>query len=96
MATNFPGSKDTVSTVGEATHPSADEALSSTTGGPAHHSLHQNLGDTVIAIEDKVGTGSSALTANTVLTGTDSGVSAWATVSTAMIGDDQVTAAKDC
>ena len=94
MATNFPGSVDDAATVGDNTHPSADEALSSTTGGPAHHALHQNVGLAINAIEDKVGTGSSTPAANTVLTGTGSGTSAWATVSTAMIGDDQVTAAK--
>ena len=94
MATNFPGSVDDAATVGDGSHPSADEALSSTTGGPAHHALHQNVGLAINAIEDKVGTGSSAPAANTVLTGTGSGTSGWATVSTAMIGDDQVTAAK--
>ena len=94
MATNFPGSVDDAATVGDNTHPSADEALSSTTGGPAHHALHQNVGLASNAIEDKVGTGASTPAANSVLTGTGSGTSAWATVSTAMIGDDQVTAAK--
>ena len=94
MATNFPTSVDDVSTVGDGTHPSADEALSSTDGGPAHHSLHQNVGLAINAIEDKVGTGASTPAANSVLTGTGSGTSGWATVSTAMIGDDQVTQAK--
>ena len=94
MATNFPGSVDDASTVGDGTHPSADEALSSTTGGPAHHALHQNVGLAINAIEDKVGTGASTPAANTVLTGTGSGTSGWATVSTAMIGDNQVTQAK--
>ena len=94
MATNFPSSVDDAATVGDGSHPSADEALSSTTGGPAHHALHQNVGLAINAIEDKVGTGSSAPAANTVLTGTGSGTSGWATVSTAMIGDDQVTQAK--
>ena len=94
MATNFPTSVDDASSVFDGTHRSADEALSSTTGGPAHHALHQNVGLAINAIEDKVGTGASTPAANTVLTGTGSGTSAWATVSTAMIGDDQVTAAK--
>ena len=94
MATNFPTSVDDASTVGDDTHPSADEALSSTDGGPAHHALHQNVGLAINAIEDKVGTGASTPAANSVLTGTGSGTSAWATVSTDMIGDDQVTQAK--
>lgn len=94
MAANFPVSKDDVSTVGDGTHPSADEALSSTVGGPAHHALHQNTGEAIRAIEDKVGTGASEPAANTVLTSTGSGTSVWGTVATAMIADDAVTAAK--
>lgn len=94
MAANFPVSKDDVSTVGDDTHPSADEALSSTDGGPAHHALHQNTGEAIRAIEDKVGTGASEPAANTVLTSIDSGTSVWGTVATAMIADDAVTAAK--
>lgn len=94
MAANFPVSKDDVSTVGDDTHPSADEALSSTDGGPAHHALHQNVGLAIREIEDKVGTGASEPAANTVLTSIDSGTSVWGTVATAMIADDAVTAAK--
>lgn len=94
MAANFPVSKDDVSTVGDGTHPSADEALSSTDGGPAHHALHQNVGLAIREIEDKVGTGASEPAANTVLTSTGSGTSVWGTVATAMIADDAVTAAK--
>jgi hypothetical protein len=96
VAANFPFSKDNTPTVtvGDGTHPSADEALSSTTGGPAHHALHQNVGLAIRAIEDKVGTGDSDPAANTVLTSIDSGTSVWGTVSTAMIGDSQVTEAK--
>jgi hypothetical protein len=93
VAANFPFSKDNTPTVtvGDGTHPSADEALSSTTGGPAHHALHQNVGLAIRAIEDKVGTGDSDPAANTVLTSIDSGTSVWGTVS---IVDDQVTQAK--
>lgn len=94
MAANFPVSKDDVSTVGDGTHPSADEALSSTDGGPAHHALHQNVGLAIREIEDKVGTGASEPAANTVLTSTGSGTSVWGTVATAMIAADAVTGAK--
>lgn len=94
MAANFPVSKDDVSTVGDGTHPSADEALSSTDGGPAHHALHQNVGLAIREIEDKVGTGASEPAANTVLTSIDSGTSVWGTVATAMIAADAVTGAK--
>ena len=95
MATNFPGSADDAATVGGDSLPAAGTALSnSSSGHPSHSDLHENVGDAVQAVEAKVGTGSSAPAANTVLTGTGSGTSGWATVSTAMIGDDQVTAAK--
>lgn len=95
MATNFPTSADDATTVGGDSLPAAGTALSdSTEGHPSHSDLHENVGDAVQAIEAKVGTGSSTPAANTVLTGTGSGTSGWATVSTAMIGDDQVTAAK--
>lgn len=95
MATNFPTSADDATTVGGDSLPAAGTALSdSTAGHPSHSDLHENVGDAVQAVEAKVGTGSSAPAANTVLTGTGSGTSGWATVSTAMIGDDQVTAAK--
>ena len=79
MATNFPGSVDNASTVGDGTHPSADELLSSTDGGPAHHALHQNVGLAINAIEDKVGTGASTPVVGSVLTGTGSGTSEWST-----------------
>lgn len=95
MATNFPTSADDATTVGGDSLPAAGTALSdSTEGHPSHSDLHENVGDAVQAIEAKVGTGSSTPAANTVLTGTASGTSGWATVSTAMIGDDQVTQAK--
>lgn len=79
MATNFPTSVDDASTVGDDTHPSADELLSSTDGGPAHHALHQNVGLAINAIEDKVGTGASTPVVGSVLTGTGSGTSGWST-----------------
>lgn len=79
MATNFPGSVDNASTVGDGTHPSADELLSSTDGGPAHHALHQNVGLAINAIEDKLGVGASTPVVGSVLTGTGSGESEWST-----------------
>ena len=96
MAANFPFSKDNTPTVtvGDGTHPSADEALSSTAGGPAHHALHQNVGLAIRAIEDKVGTGDSDPAANTVLTSIDSGTSVWGTVATAMIAADAIDGTK--
>ena len=95
MATNFPTSADDATTVGGDSLPAAGTALSdSTAGHPSHSDLHENVGDAVQAVEAKVGTGASTPAANTVLTGTGSGTSGWATVATAMIADDAVTAAK--
>lgn len=91
MTANFPTSLDDVSTVGDGTHPTAAEAL---TNVPTHSTLHQNLGDAVTKVETKIGVGDSNPATNTVLTGTGSGQSAWATVDTAMISTDAVTGAK--
>lgn len=93
MATNFPGSLDGGSNVGDGSHPTADEPL---TNAPTHSLLHQSLGLAVTAIETKLGV--DATTANpssdTVLTGTSASNSQWQQVQTAMIGNDQVTQAK--
>lgn len=95
MATNFPTSADDATTVGGDSLPAAGTALSdSTAGHPSHSDLHENVGDAVQAVEAKIGTGSSTPAANTVLTGTGSGTSGWATVDTAMISADAVTGAK--
>ena len=93
MATNFPSSKDDVSTVGDGTHPTASEPL---TNVPTHSTLHQNIGEAIAAIESKLGIGATTTTpsANTVLTGTSATDSQWQQVATAMIADDAVTQAK--
>jgi hypothetical protein len=95
MATNFPASADDATTVGGDNLPAAGTELSDTLSGhPSHAVMHENVGDAIQAVEAKVGTGSSAPAADTVLIGTGSGTSSWSTVSTGMIGDDQVTQAK--
>lgn len=95
MATNFPVSADDATTVGGDSLPAAGTELSDTLSGhPSHAVMHENVGDAIQAVEAKVGTGSSAPAADTVLTGTGSGTSSWSTVSTGMIGDGQVTEAK--
>ncbi len=95
MATNFPVDKDEAATTGGESLPAAGTELSDTLSGhPSHAVMHENVGDAIIATQTKVGIGSSAPVANTVLTGTGSGESAWSTVSAGMIGDDQVTEAK--
>ena len=95
MATNFPGNKDDASTTGGESLPAAGTELSDTLSGhPSHAVMHENVGDAIIAIQTKVGITTSEPAADTVLTGTGSGESSWSTVSTGMIGDDQVTQAK--
>jgi len=97
VATNFPGDDDTAATVGGGGLPEPGTSLNedpAVSDHPSHSDLHENVGDAIQAVEAKIGTGASTPTTNTVLTGTASGTSGWATVSTAMIGDDQVTQAK--
>ena len=95
MATNFPTSADDATTVGGDSLPAAGTALSdSTAGHPSHSDLHENVGDAVQAVEAKIGTGSSTPAANTVLTGTGSGTSGWATVDRAMITADAIDGTK--
>ena len=96
MATNFPSTADTSAIVGGESKPAPGTELSDSTKlHPTHSDLHENVGDAVLAIEAKLGHGGSPTpVANTVLTGTVSGESAWATVATAMIADDAVTQAK--
>ena len=96
MATNFPSTADTSAIVGGESKPAPGTELSDSTKlHPTHSDLHENVGDAVLAIEAKLGHGGSPTpAANTVLTGTVSGESAWATVDTAMISADAVTGAK--
>jgi len=96
VATNFPSTADTSAIVGGDSKPAPGTELSDSTKlHPTHSDLHENVGDAVLAIEAKLGHGGSPTpAANTVLTGTVSGESAWATVDTAMITADAVTGAK--
>lgn len=93
----FPNELDTSAVVGGNNLPAPGTSLNedpATSNHPTHSDLHENVGDAVQAVEAKVGTGASTPTTNTVLTGTGSGTSGWATVATAMIADDAVTQAK--
>jgi hypothetical protein len=78
MATNFPTSLDTGSTLPNPTG-------SNTQNNPDHASLHGNENGAIIAIETKVGTGSSTPAANTLLFGTGSGTSAWQGLTSAQL-----------
>ena len=97
MATNFPGTDDTAATVGGDNLPAPGTSLNedpATSGHPSHSDLHENVGDAIRAVEAKIGTGASTPATNTVLTGTGSGTSGWATVDRAMITADAIDGTK--
>lgn len=90
MTTNYPTSLDAASTVGGGTKPESTTPLDeSGEGHPVHSAMHQNVGDALLAIETKLGTGSSTPAANKVLLSTGSG-SEWGTVTGSMMTDNTV------
>jgi hypothetical protein len=70
MAINFPTSKDDGTSL---PNPSG----TNTQNSPDHAGLHTNENAAIIAVETKVGTGSSTPTSGTVLAGSGTGTSAW-------------------
>lgn len=74
MATNYPGSLDTGT---EQPSPLASTEMDD--AGFEHDVVHTNHSGAIIALETKVGTGSSTAVADSVLAGTGSGTSAWST-----------------
>jgi len=77
MATNYPGSLDTSSQ-----QPSPSASTEMDDSGFEHDAVHTNHSGAIIALETKVGTGDSNAVANSVLAGTGSGTSGWATAPT--------------
>ena len=77
MATNYPGSLDT-----STQQPSPSASTEMDDSGFEHDVVHANHSGAIIAVETKVGTGSSTPVANSVLGGTGSGTSAWTTTPT--------------
>jgi hypothetical protein len=73
MASNYPGSLDNGTTL-------PDPSSSSTTNSPSHSSMHSNENAAIKAVEAKLGIGSSTPIANSLLTGTGTGTSAWSQV----------------
>lgn len=67
MSTTFPTSKQTFS------NPTANDKLNS----PSHASQHADVNDTVEAVQDKLGAGSSTPTSGKFLKGDGTGSSAW-------------------
>ena len=74
MATNYPGSLDTSS---EQPSPLASTEMDD--AGFEHDVVHANHSEAILALEAKLGTGSSTAVADSVLTGTGAGVSGWST-----------------
>ncbi len=77
MATNYPGSLDT-----STQQPSPSASTEMDDAGYEHDAVHTNHSGAIIALETKVGTGSSTAAANSVLAGTGSGTSGWTTTPT--------------
>ena len=76
MATNYPTSLDTNSTTLRTDIASTDDLDAS---GKEHDLMTNNVNAAAIAIETKVGTGSSTSVTDSVLAGTGAGTSAWST-----------------
>jgi len=74
MATNYPGSLDTGTE-----QPSPLSTTEMDDAGFEHDVVHTNHSGAIIALETKVGTGSSSAVADSVLAGTGAGTSAWTT-----------------
>jgi len=74
MATNYPGSLDTGTE-----QPSPLSTTEMDDAGFEHDVVHTNHSGAIIALETKVGTGSSTAVADSVLAGTGSGTSGWST-----------------
>ena len=74
MATNYPGSLDT-----STQQPSPSASTEMDDSGFEHDAVHTNHSGAIIALETKVGTGSSTAVADSVLAGTGSGTSGWST-----------------
>ena len=70
MATNYPGSLDT-----STEQPSPLSTTEMDDAGFEHDVVHTNHSGAIIALETKVGTGSSTAVADSVLAGTGSGTS---------------------
>ncbi len=72
MTTNYPGSLDT-----STQQPSPSASTEMDDAGFEHDAVHTNHSGAIIALETKVGTGSSTAVVNSVLAGTGSGTSGW-------------------
>lgn len=75
---NFPASLDTSATLPNPT-------TSSTTNSPSHAGLHASENAAIIAVETKLGSGSSTPASNTLLIGTGTGTSSWSALTSSQL-----------
>lgn len=78
MATNYPTAKDDGTSL-------PNPSSSSATNSPSHSSLHSSENAAIIAVETKLGTGSTTPASNTLLFGTGAGTSAWQTLTSSQL-----------
>jgi len=91
---NYPGTLDGDSDVGGGNEPDGATALDDNTSGhPKHSVLHQNIGEAIQKLEEKVGAGASTPSANNVLVA-DGVNSTWGKIAEGMIATDAITTAK--
>ena len=91
---NYPSALDTDATVGGGNEPDGTTALDATDSGhPKHSVLHQNIGEAIQKLEEKVGAGASTPSANNVLVA-DGVNSTWGKIAEGMIATDAITTAK--
>lgn len=86
---NYPGALDGDSDVGGGNKPDGATALDDNTSDhPKHSVLHQNIGEAIQKLEEKVGAGASTPSANNVLVA-DGVESTWGKITDAMIASGQ-------
>lgn len=78
MSTNFPTSIDDGTSL-------PNPAAGDKTNSPSHAGLHDSENAAIIAVETKMGTGSSSPSNNTILRGSGSGASTWGTITSTQL-----------
>lgn len=91
---NYPATLDGDATVGGGNEPDGATALDDNTSGhPKHSVLHQNIGEAIQKLEEKVGTGASTPAANKVLVANGT-ASQWGQVAEDMIASNAISKVK--
>ena len=91
---NYPATLDGDATVGGGNEPDGATALDDNTSGhPKHSVLHQNIGEAIQKLEEKVGTGASTPAPNKVLVANGT-ASQWGQVAEDMIASNAISNVK--